>query len=89
MDANESLYVVCHNGVFSLPESVYKSLARLVTNGFVYLRQDFDMLTISTERITGGYRRVLQTRFRAQMFREATRLGIVNLNDSIRVIAVN
>ena len=89
MDANEPLYVVCRNGVFMLPETVYKSLANLVTNGFVYLRQDEDTLTISTARITDGHRRTLQMRFRAPMFRDATRLAIVNLRESIRVIAVS
>ena len=89
MDANEPLYVVCRNGVFMLPETVYKSLANLVTNGFVYLRQDEDTLTTSTARITDGHRRTLQMRFRAPMFRDATRLAIVNLRESIRVIAVS
>jgi hypothetical protein len=89
MDANEPLFIVCHKGAFVLPESIYKSLASFVTNGFVYLRQDPDALTISTARITDGHRRVLQSRFRAPMFRDATRLAIVNLKGSIRVIAVN
>ena len=89
MDANESLYIVCHRGVFILPEHIYRSLASFVTNGFVYLRQDPDALTISTARITDGRRRVLQSRFRAPMFRDATRLAIVNLKGSIRVLAVS
>lgn len=88
MDANEPLYVVCQNGVFVLPEHVYNALAKFVTNGFVYLRQDDDSLTISSSRIAGGRRRVLNTRFRAPMFHDATRLGIIDLRDSIRVIAV-
>ena len=88
MDANEPLYVVCHNGVFMLPERVYQSLAALVRNGFVYLRQDEDGLTISTTRIADGRRRVLQTRFRAPAFRTATRLAIVDLKESIRVMPV-
>jgi hypothetical protein len=88
MDANESLYVVCRNGLFFLPESVFESLRALVTNGFVYLRQDDDVLTISTAKITDGRRRVLNTRFRAPMFRNATLLAIVHLNESIRVMSV-
>ncbi|HYI10599.1 MAG TPA: hypothetical protein VEK57_16180 [Thermoanaerobaculia bacterium] len=88
MDANEGLYVVCQNGVFILPARVYETLSSLVTNGFVYLRQDDDSMTISPTRITDGRRRVLNTRFRAPMFREATRLAIVDLNDSIRVMGV-
>jgi hypothetical protein len=88
MDAKEGLYVVCQNGVFLLPDRVYEALSSLVTNGFIYLRQDEDSLTISTTRITDGRRRLLNTRFRAPMFREATRLAIVDLKDSIRVMGV-
>jgi hypothetical protein len=88
MDAKEPQYVVCQNGVFILPEPVYRALSALVVNGFVYLRQDEDMLTISSTRIADGHRRVLNTRFRAPMFRNATRLGIVELNESVRLIAV-
>jgi hypothetical protein len=89
MDANHEHYVVCHNGVFLLPDDVYQSLAALVTNGFVYLRQDDEVLTISTTRITGGYRRVLNARFRAPMFRGAKKLAIVNYKESVRVMAVS
>ena len=88
MDANQGLYIVCQNGVFILPDRVYEALSSMVTNGFVYLRQDDDSLTISTTRITDGRRRVLNTRFRVPMFREATRLAIVDLNDSIRLMGV-
>lgn len=89
MDANEPFYVVCRDGVFLLPERIYQSLSTLVTNGFVYLRQDTDSMTISTCRIADGRRRVLNVRFRAPMFRKATRLAIVNLNESIQIMAVN
>ncbi len=88
MDAKEPLYVVCRNGVFILPEHVVKALSAQITNGFVYLRQDDDSLTISTTRIADGRRRVLSGRFRAPMFRDATRLGIVDYRESLRVIAV-
>ena len=88
MDANAGHYVVCQNGVFILPDHVFKTLSSLVTNGFVYLRQDDDTLTISTTRIADGHRRRLNSRFRAPMFREATRLAIVGLPDSIRVMGV-
>lgn len=89
MDAKEDLYVVCQNGVFILPEPVYRMLATQVTNGFVYLRQDEDTLTISTTRIADGRRRLLNMRYRAPMFREATRLAIVDLRESIRVMRVD
>lgn len=88
MDAKEPLYVVCQNGVFTLPEHVVNSLSAQVTNGFVYLREDADSLTISTTRIAGGRRRVLNPRFRSQMFREAIKLGVVDFRESIRLIAV-
>lgn len=89
MDANEPLYMVCRNGTFFLPESIYRALEALVTNGFVYLRQDHDTLTISSTRLVGGHRRPLNARVRVPMFRTATRLGIVDLRDSIRVMALN
>ena len=88
MDANDPLYVVCRNGVFILPDTVYHSLSKLVTSGFVYLRQDDEVLTISTTRLVDGRRRVLQPRFRAPMFRGATKVAIVDLKESIRVMAV-
>lgn len=88
MSSNEPQYVVCHNGVFLLPDGVVQSLSSLVTNGFVYLREDEDTLTISTTKVTDGRRRLLQNRFRAPMFRDATKLAIVDLKESIRVMAV-
>ena len=88
MDANEPLYVVCRNGSFILPRSIYRALEAL-TNGFVYLRQDEDSLTISTTRLNGGFRRPLNERMRAQMFRHATKLGIVDLYDSIQVMVIS
>ena len=87
MDANEPHYVVCQNGVFLLPESLLRALAAQ-TRRFVYLRQDEDSLTISTTRIADGHRRVLHARMRAPMFREATRLAIVDLRESVRVMGV-
>ena len=89
MDANHEHYVVCHNGVFLLPDDVYRMFEHLVTNGFVYLRQDDEVLTISSTRIEGGHRRQLNLRYRAPMFRTAKKLAIVNYNDSVRVMAVS
>jgi hypothetical protein len=88
MDANEPLYVVCRNGTFILPDNIYRALEALVTNGFVYLRQDDDTLTISTTSVPGGHRRPLNARIRVQMFRNALRLGIVDLKQGVRVMAV-
>lgn len=84
----EPLYIVCYNGVFTLPDSVYRSLASLVKNNFVYVRQDEDALLISTTRITDGHRRALSTRIRAPMLRTASRLAIVDLREAIRVMPV-
>lgn len=89
MSANETFYVVCHNGVFILPERIFRALSALVTNGFVYLRQDEDTMTISTSRITDGRRRLLTARFRAPMFRNAKQLAIVDLKESVRIMAVS
>ncbi|HYH08049.1 MAG TPA: hypothetical protein VEK11_13415 [Thermoanaerobaculia bacterium] len=87
MDANEPHYIVCQNGVFTLPESLLRALSSQ-TRRFVYLRQDEDSLTISTTRIADGHRRVLNARMRAPMFREATCLAIVDLRESLRVMPV-
>ena len=87
MDANEPLYVLCRNGTFILPDSIYRALDAL-TNGFVYLRQDDDTLTISSTRLPGGHRRPLSPRVRVQMFRNAMKLGIVDLKEGIRVMVV-
>lgn len=88
MSGNEAFYVVCRNGVFILPERFFHSLAAHVSNGFVYLRQDNDTLTISSTRLTDGRRRQLNARFRASMFRNAKRLAIVDLKDSLQLMAV-
>lgn len=86
MDANESHFVGCHNGIFVLPDAIYRSLASFVTNGFVYVRQDEDGLTISSTRLDGGHRRALNTRYRAPAFRGSKKLAIVDLKESIRVM---
>jgi len=88
MDANELLYVVCRNGSFALPEHLCKLLQSLMTNGFVYLREDEDVLTISTTRITDGRRRLMRGHFRVPMFRDAKKLAIVNYQQSLRVMAI-
>lgn len=89
MDAKEALYVVCHNGVFVLPDQVFQTLSAQVRNGFLYLRQDDEVLTISTQRVVDGHRRALSPRFRVPMFREAKKLAIVNLRESLRVMIVS
>jgi hypothetical protein len=88
MDANEQYFVGCHEGLFFIPEALLSSLSSLVTNGFVYLRQDSDTLMISSTRIVGGQRRVLSGRFRVNMFRQARELAIVDLRGTIQVMAV-
>lgn len=88
MAANESSFVVCRNGLFTLPESVYRSLLSVVGDGFVYTRQDEDVLTISTTKIVGGRRRTLNTWVRSPMFLQAQTLAVMNLRESVRVMAV-
>ncbi|HEX7154466.1 MAG TPA: hypothetical protein VF618_23470 [Thermoanaerobaculia bacterium] len=88
MASNEPVYVVCSNGVFILPEAIYHSLAAHVPKGFVYLRQDDDIMTISATRMVEGQRRVLNARYRAPMFRDATKLAIVDLRESLQIMAV-
>lgn len=88
MDANVPLYVACRNGAFALPDQVCKFLQPLLHDGFIYLREDEDVLTISTTRIAEGRRRVLRGYFRASMFRDAKKLAIVNYQQSLRVMAV-
>jgi hypothetical protein len=85
---NEPFYIVCHNGVFILPEAIYKSLASFARNDFVYLREDEDALLISTMPVAEGRRRVLNMRYRAPMFKSARKLAIVDLKESIRVMPV-
>jgi hypothetical protein len=89
MDANEAHTILCRNGVFVLPERACNALEAQAANGFVYLRQDEDVLTISPTRLEGGHRRVLSGRFRAPMFREAKKLAIVDYNQSLRVMAIS
>jgi len=85
---NEPFYIVCYNGVFVLPDAIYKSLASLARNDFIYWREDEDGLLISTTPIADGRRRVLHTRIRAQMLRNARQVAIVDLKESIRVMPV-
>lgn len=88
MDANEPLFVVCRKGVFALPEHICKLLQSLMKNGFVYTREDEDVLTISTTRITEGRRRLMRGHFRVPMFRDAKKLAIVNYQQSLRVMRI-
>ena len=88
MSANESPTIVCRNGAFILPERIFRALAPLVSHGFVYLREDDDVLTISTSRLNGGWRRAFNERYRAPMFRDATELAVVDLRESVQVMAV-
>ncbi|HEX7807892.1 MAG TPA: hypothetical protein VF608_04190 [Thermoanaerobaculia bacterium] len=89
MDAKEALYVVCRRGVFVLPEAIFESLSALVENGFFFVRQDDEVLTISTQKLVEGHRRAINARFKVPMFRDARKLAIVNLRDSVRVMVVS
>jgi len=86
---NEPFYIVCHNGVFVLPDAIYKSLSSFARNDFIYWREDEDGLLISTAPIADGRRRTLHTRIRAQMLRNARQVAIVDLKESIRVMPLS
>ena len=88
MTANAPRYVACSNGYFVLPDDVYATLSAQAKKGFVYVRHDEDSMTIATARITDGRRRAVNTHYRAPMFRDATRLAIVDLKESLHVMAV-
>lgn len=83
----EPQYVICRNGVFVLPDRVVRSLSAHC-RGSVYLREDEDVLTISASQVLDGHRRPLTARFRVLMFREATRLAIVDVHDSLRIMGI-
>lgn len=88
MDENNPQYVACRNGVFILPDHLVESLASY-GRGCIYLREDDEVLTISSSVLEGGQRRPLTPRFRAAMFRDAACLAIVDLHDSLRVMSVS
>ena len=88
MAANETRYVACNNGFFVLPDETFLSLSEQATKGFVYVREDEDALTIAATRLVDGRRRALANPYRAPMFRGATRLAVIDLKDSLRVMAV-
>ena len=86
MDEKVPQYVVCRNGVFTLPEAVVRAL-HAQCRGLVYMREDDDVL-ISATRLADGRSRPLTPRFRAVMFRGATKLAIVTLPDSVREMSI-
>jgi hypothetical protein len=88
MPLRHAIYVACQNGLFVLPEKVLAALEVLAPRKIVYLRQDEDSLTISPERIADGRRRQLHAHYKVPMFRTATKLAIVDMRDSIRLMAV-
>jgi hypothetical protein len=85
---NEPHTIVCHNGVFVLPDTIYKSLASFARNDFIYVREDKDALLISTIPVADGRKRVLHMRLRAPMLRSARQLAIVDFRDAIRVMPI-
>jgi hypothetical protein len=88
MPLRDAIYVACQNGLFVLPEKVLAALETLAPRKIVYLRQDEDSLTISPQRIPDGRRRELHAHYKVAMFRTATKLAIVDMKDSLRVMAV-
>lgn len=80
--------IVCRDGVFHLPEEIVDSLRTHSKRGFVYLREDGEVLTISSNHIEGSRRRVLRSRFRSFLFRAETQLAVIDLRGSVRVMGV-
>jgi len=86
--APEPIYAVCQNGVFNIPEELVASLEAYSPRRIVYLRNDEDSVTISTSVLTDGRRRQLTNHYRVPMFRGVTRVAIIDLKESLRVMPV-
>jgi hypothetical protein len=84
----EPIFVPCQNGIFSNPDELVDSLAATSPRRIVYLRDDEDSMTIATTPLVDGRRRQLNSRYRSPMFRMATRLAIVDMKESLRIMAV-
>ena len=80
--------IVCRGGVFSLPDELFVSLKRACPTGVLYIRQDEETVVISPQPIADGRRRQLNRRYRAEIFRNATRLVLVDAGETIRLMAV-
>jgi hypothetical protein len=88
MAQSEMIFVPCQNGIFNIPEELVDSLAALSPRRIVYLRDDEDSMTIASVPLADGRRRQLNSRYRSPMFRTATRLAIVDMKESLRIMAV-
>jgi hypothetical protein len=84
----EPIFIPCQNGVFNIPEELVDSLAALSPRRIVYLRDDEDSMTIATVPLVDGRRRQLNSRYRSPMFRMATRLAVVDMKESLKIMAV-
>lgn len=80
-------YADCTAGLFELPQSVLHSLRKAAPSGMIFQRADEDVLTFSPTPLSGGRRRRLSNSYRAMMFRNATRLAFLVLNDTVHVMA--
>lgn len=85
---NDRRYIDCNKGFFILPDDIFASLTEQATKGFVYVREDEDALTIAATRLTDGRKRSLVNHYKSPMFHNATRLAVIDLKDSLRVMAV-
>jgi hypothetical protein len=80
--------IACVSGVFTLPDEMFRNLKRAAANGLIYIRQDEDSMILSPTRIADGRRRQLNRQYRAQIFRTATRLAVIEMGDTVRLMAV-
>lgn len=81
--------IACHGGAFTLPDEVFRYLKEASTSGLVYLRHDEDTVVISPVPIPDGRRRQINRQYRADIFRNATRLKVMEMGETIRLMAVH
>ena len=70
-----------------MPENLFQALRAASPTGVIYQREDEDVVTFSSNRMTDGRRRKLHSAYRFLKFREATQLVIVDMKDSIQIMA--
>lgn len=74
--------------MFTLPPELFDVLKNAAPAGFVFLREDEDVLTISAEKMNGSRRRQLNHTYKALSFRSAILLSVVNIADTLQLMPV-
>ena len=85
----EILPVRCINGVFMIPDALLRKLQNDSPKGYMYLRQDEDVLTIAPFRLADGRRRMVNARVRAPIFRQATHVMVVPVGETLQVMPID